>query len=88
MLSAAVILANAAVNGDTRCKYSRRHRYSCRGRIRLSHFEDATHLSSWGGLSPGNNEAEGMRRRGWTTKGNVHLSRIMCECTNAAIKTD
>jgi transposase len=54
----------------------------------ISHFEDAAHLSSWAGLCPGNNESAGKRRSGRTTKDNVHLSRIMCECANAAIKTD
>lgn len=39
----------------------------------MSRFPSDAHLSSWAGLSPGNNESAGKRRSGRTTKGNKLL---------------
>src|SRR5215475_15201696 len=36
-------------------------------------FPSAAHLSSWGGVCPGNDESAGKRRSGRTTKGNPYF---------------
>jgi hypothetical protein len=45
----------------------------------MSRFPDAAHLSSWAGLSPGNNESAGKRYSGSTCKGNRYLRRILTQ---------
>ena len=39
----------------------------------MGRFEDADHLASWAGVSPGNNESAGRKRSGKTSKGNQAL---------------
>jgi transposase len=45
----------------------------------MSRFPDAAHLSSWAGLSPGNNESAGKRYSSSTCKGNRYLRRILTQ---------
>jgi transposase len=53
----------------------------------MSRFPDEDHLSSWAGLSPGNEESAGKRIRGRTTKGNSWLRRALTEAAWAASHT-
>jgi transposase len=53
----------------------------------MSRFPDEDHLSSWAGLSPGNEESAGKRIRGRTTKGNRWLRRALTEAAWAASHT-
>lgn len=47
-------------------------------------FPTAKHLSSWSGLSPGNNESAGKKKGVVAVKGNPNLASILCECAWAA----
>ena len=47
----------------------------------------ATRRSSWAGVSPGNNESAGTRRKGRTRKGHRSLRRVWVQCAWAARKT-
>lgn len=51
----------------------------------MSRFPSDAHLSSWAGLSPGNNESAGKRRSGRTTKGNKLLKTTMIQCAHSAV---
>ena len=53
----------------------------------MSRFPSAAHLASWAGLSPGNHESAGKRRRAGTTHGNQWLRRTMIESARAAART-
>lgn len=53
----------------------------------MSVFGSADRLASWVGLCPGNNESAGKRKSGRTTKGNIYVRRILCECAHAARRT-
>jgi transposase len=53
----------------------------------MSRFGSATRVSSWAGVSPGNNESAGKRRKGRTRKGNRYLRRVLVQCAWAARKT-
>jgi transposase len=53
----------------------------------MSVFPTAGHLSSWAGMSPGNNVTGGKRRSGKTTKGNRWLGEILTECAWATAHT-
>jgi len=50
----------------------------------MSSFPDPDHLSSWGGVCPGNNESAGKKFRSKTRKGNQHLLAALTECSWAA----
>jgi transposase len=50
----------------------------------VSGFRSAKALTSWAGLSPGNNESGGKRRSGKTMHGNARLKRVFCEVGWAA----
>jgi len=52
----------------------------------MSRFPTAANLASWCGLSPGNNESAGKRKRGKTCKGNKTLKTTLIQCAQAAIK--
>jgi transposase len=47
---------------------------------------DADHLSSWAGMSPGNDERAGKRRSGKTTKGNKWLRRTLSQAAWASTR--
>lgn len=50
----------------------------------MSPFPSASHLASWAGLCPGNNESAGKRKHGKTTKGNKALKTTLIQCAKAA----
>jgi len=52
----------------------------------MAQFPDADHLSSWAGMSPGNDESAGKRRSGKTTKGNKWLRRTLSQAAWASTK--
>jgi transposase len=52
----------------------------------ISVFQSESHLASWAGVSPGNNQSAGKRRRAGARKGNVHLTTVLVEAAQAAIK--
>jgi len=45
----------------------------------MSSFPSAEHISSWAGLSPGNNESAGKRKSVHINKGNSYLKSMLCE---------
>jgi len=53
----------------------------------MDQFPDEHHLSSWAGMSPGNNESAGKSRSGKTTKGSQQLRCTLVECAWAASHT-
>jgi transposase len=53
----------------------------------MSVFPTAGHLSSWAGMSPGNNESGGKRRSGHTTKGSRWLRTLLVQAAWAASHT-
>lgn len=52
----------------------------------MSPFPDGDHLSSWGGVCPGNNESAGKKFQSRIRKGNTHLLTALTECSWAAMK--
>lgn len=55
--------------------------------VDMSHWPTERHLSSWAGLAPGNRESAGKRMSAGLMKGNTHLTTIMVEAANAAVKS-
>ena len=53
----------------------------------ISRFPSASHLASWAGLAPGNNESAGKRRSGTMPKGNQPLRAALCQAAHAAAHT-
>lgn len=53
----------------------------------MSVFPTADHLSSWAGMSPGNNESAGKRRSGRTTHGSRWLRTMLVQAAWAASHT-
>jgi transposase len=53
----------------------------------MEQFPTAAHLSSWVGMSPGNNESAGKRKSGRTTKGNQWLRATLVQVAWAASHT-
>jgi transposase len=53
----------------------------------MSRCGSAQRLSSWAGVSPGNNERAGKRRKGRSRKGHRYLRRVVGPCAWAARKT-
>jgi transposase len=53
----------------------------------MSRFPTSSHISSWAGICPGNNESAGKRRKAKTTKGNPLLRTTLIQCAKAAAKT-
>ena len=45
----------------------------------MSRFPSASHLCSWAGVAPGNNESAGKRRSGRTTNGNLTLKTTLIQ---------
>lgn len=52
--------------------------------VDMSRFATPSHLASWAGLCPGNDESAGKSRSGRTTKGNVWLRRTLANAATAA----
>lgn len=52
----------------------------------MSRFPTAAHLSSWAGLSPGNNESAGKRKSAKTCKGNKVLKTTLIQSAKTARK--
>lgn len=52
----------------------------------MSQFPSSSHLSSWAGVSPGNNESAG-KKSTRTTKGNPHIKTALCEAAWAASRS-
>lgn len=52
----------------------------------MAQFPSADHLSSWAGMSPGNDESAGNRRSGKTPKGNKWIRRTLTQAAWAATK--
>ncbi len=52
----------------------------------MSRFPTEGHISSWAGVSPGNNESAGKRRNGKTRKGNKILKSTLAQCAKSAAK--
>jgi transposase len=52
----------------------------------MAQCPDAGHLSSWAGMSPGNNESAGKHRSGKTAKGNKWLRRTLTQAAWAATR--
>lgn len=52
--------------------------------INMNQFPSASHLASWTGLCPGNNESAGKRKSGKTRKGNDILRATLIECAKVA----
>ena len=50
-------------------------------------FCSAHAFAAWAGLSPGNNESAGKRRRGATRKGSRYLRAALVEAAHGAIRT-
>ncbi len=53
----------------------------------MSQFKSAKHLSSWAGVSPGQNESAGKRKRSRTRNGNPTLKKTLVQCARAAGNT-
>ena len=53
----------------------------------MSAFPSASHLASWAGMCPGNNESAGKKKSGKTRKGNKTLRSCLVECAKAASKS-
>ncbi len=52
----------------------------------LERFPTHSHLASWAGMCPGNNESAGKRKSGKTRKGNSHLRTALVEAAQAAAR--
>lgn len=53
----------------------------------MSRFPTEAHISSWAGVSPGNNESAGKRKSGRTGHGNLWLRPALVEAAWAAVRT-
>jgi transposase len=54
--------------------------------VDMTVFQSVSHLASWAGVCPGNNESAGKRRSSRITKGNVYLKSALIEAANAAAR--
>lgn len=52
----------------------------------MDQFPSDRHISSWAGISPGNNESGGKRLSGRTTSGNVWVKRCLVQMAHAAVR--
>jgi transposase len=52
----------------------------------MDRFPSAAHLSSWGGVAPGNNESAGKRKSGRARKGNKALRATLTEAARSAAR--
>jgi len=56
--------------------------------VDMGKFGGKEKLSSWTGISPGNNESAGKKKSGRVCKGNKYVKQLLCEIANSAIKTE
>jgi transposase len=56
--------------------------------VNMDIFPTEMHLSSWAGMSPGNNESAGKKKPGTTTHGDKFLKSILTEFAWVAAKTE
>ena len=54
--------------------------------IDMSRFPTDSHIASWAGLCPGNNESAHKRKSGKTRKGNALLRETLVVCAHSAVK--
>lgn len=54
--------------------------------VDMTAFQSDSHLSSWGGVCPGNHESAGKRKRGTKRSGNVHLTTALVEAAQGAVR--
>lgn len=52
-----------------------------------SHFRNEHCLAAWSGLSPGNHESAGRKKRKGVRPGNIMIKSLLCECAWAAAST-
>ena len=55
--------------------------------VDMDRFPSDAHISSWAGMSPGNNESAGKRKSGKTTKGNKSLRATLVNSARSAART-
>lgn len=55
--------------------------------VDMNRFPTDAHLSSWAGMSPGNNESAGKRKSGRTVKANKYLRTTLVEAARAAARS-
>jgi len=55
--------------------------------VDMDRFPSDAHISSWAGMSPGNNESAGKRKSGKTTKGNKSLRTTLVNSARSAART-
>jgi len=53
----------------------------------MSQFPSAEHLASWAGMSPGQNESAGKKKRGKTRKGNGTLKKTLVQSARSAARS-
>ena len=53
----------------------------------MSRFPCASHVASWAGLSPGNNQSAGKQRSGQISPGDRPLRQYLVQAANAAAKS-
>ena len=53
----------------------------------MSQFPKAENLTAWAGMSPGQNESAGKKKRGKTRKGNSTLKKTLVQCARAAARS-
>lgn len=52
----------------------------------MGRFPTAGHFASWAGLSPGNNESAGKRKRAKINRGNATLKSTLVQCAASAVR--
>lgn len=55
--------------------------------IDMNQFPTVKNLTSWAGMSPGNNESAGVKKNGRSTKGNKSLRATLNECAWSCIRS-
>jgi transposase len=54
--------------------------------VDMSRFPTEDHLCAWAGISPGNTESAGKRRKSKTRKGDKALKKTLVQCASSAVK--